>query len=1367
MTQITGLPREKYLGQPAWEFELALIPANHRTPELRAQLENLKQILTRTGAAPGWKEAAEFPIYRPDGTVRIIHQNTHLTKTERGYQIGGVVRDITERIKIEQSLRESEKRYRALYENGLTGILLAQPDGTILAANPEACRILGRTEAEICRGARNSVVNAADPRLAAGLEERARTGQFRGELTFVRADASIFPVEVFSSLYTDVDGKQYTNIIFHDITERKRAEEAIRLQRDLGVALNQAQDFPSMLNRILDSVLQTDTIDSAGIYLVDDGTGTLDLVAHRGLPPEFVKSATHYEANTPQAQLVHAGQPVYVRYDELIMSVDQIRLREGLRAFSMIPVLDHGQVIAAFNVASHTHDDIPADTRRILETLGSWIGTILNRFKTQMALDKSRDLALLVMNTMGQGLTITNAHGKFEFVNLAYADMVGYPSDQILGKSPKDFTHGADHAALDLARAERVAGRASTYETRLLRENGEAVHALINAVPLRNNDSPGGAIAVITDLTERIQAEQALRESEARFRIMADNAPVLIWMSGTDQLCNYFNQTWLDYTGRTLEQELGNGWAEGVHPDDVARCLEMYTTAFERREHFQMEYRLRRHDGEYGWLLDTGVPRLTPEGQFAGYIGSCTEITERKLAEQAVRTSERRFRELAESINEVFWIYEFDAKRITYISPAYEKVWGRTVESVHQTPNTFLESIHPDDRAIMFEATQRQILGELTTIEYRIIRPDGSLRWIWGRGFPVMEMGKCTRVVGVAVDITERKQIERQLHQSESYLRDLINVLPYGIVTTDSMGKILFASHHANELLSIPAGKSLVESNLLTWVAPEFRAQALEQLSSMITALPKLEFKEYQFRKLEGVLFWCEAASIAFQPIGDANPARRFLVVFQDISIRKHAEEELRQAKDAADTANRAKSTFLANMSHEIRTPLNAVLGFAQILDRDVTLSAAQREYVNTIQKSGEHLLTLINDILDLSKIEAGKMALQEQSFDLPRGIENVRELFARRAQDRALDLQVELDPTLPHYVVSDENKIRQVLINLIGNAIKFTPQGVITLRVRQVGAEVRFEVEDTGVGIATEEIPHLFEAFTQTTSGQRAGGGTGLGLALSRQMVRLLGGDLQVTSQFGHGSCFAFTVPLKAGEVAPTPVASRRVLAVSPNQPLCRILVVDDQPANRQLLIEILQTVNTMPATFEIREAENGQAAIETWETWQPHLIFMDMRMPVMTGQQATQEIRARLNVRANSVPTKIIAVTASAFEDDRARFLASGCDGFAIKPYLTEQIFALLAEHLNVEFIYVDEPLIVPALTQDDLAGRFGTLAPAWRNDLRNAIHLGDFEQVALLVEQIRDQDTRLHEQLAYWVYNYDRSAFLELIERSGEIQ
>ena len=483
----------------------------------------------------------------------------------------------------------------------------------------------------------------------------------------------------------------------------------------------------------------------------------------------------------------------------------------------------------------------------------------------------------------------------------------------------------------------------------------------------------------------------------------------------------------------------------------------------------------------------------------------------------------------------------------------------------------------------------------------------------------------------------------------------------------------------------------------------------------------------------------------------------------------KQRTEELAQSTKEAEDANRAKSVFLANMSHELRTPLNAIIGFAQLLQHNAKLLFPEaQESISIIYRSGEHLLTLINQVLDLTKDDVGRLTLNLSDCDLFGLLADVESFFSLKIKSKSLSLTVHRADDVPQYIRADAVKLRQVLINLLNNAVKFTDAGGVTVRVRRLPSDAEthilsFEVEDTGRGIAKEELPLLFQPFMQTESGRQAQEGTGLGLTLCRRFVKLMGGNIDIRSALNRGTTVIFSIHASLSEMIELPRrAARHAIALEPGQPRYRLLIADDKPDNRTLLIKLLA-----PFGFDLREARNGQEAVDISQEWPPHLIFMDLRMPILGGYEAVAEIRRRASENA----PVIIALSASSIEEELSTALSKGCQHFLRKPFQSSEIFESLERFLGIRFVYEDDP----AASDDmDLSNALTHLTPAalaalpddLREELRYAVRIVDFEQLTTkLAERIRPYNAQFADAIARVMFEYRVDLLDQLFQNSEQ--
>ncbi|MEA5582655.1 PAS domain S-box protein [Nodularia harveyana UHCC-0300] len=708
-----------------------------------------------------------------------------------------------------------------------------------------------------------------------------------------------------------------------------------------------------------------------------------------------------------------------------------------------------------------------------------------------------------------------------------------------------------------------------------------------------------------------------------------------------------------------------------VFPHVTEHCRQIHqkclTGAIEERH----EDPYIKSDGTTQWVSWLVRPWYQPSGEIGGIIMYSENITQRKQTEIALRHSEERYKSLITASSQIVWTVPADG------IPIYENTsWG---EFTGQTPEESqgigsLSAIHPGDRKFALATWKKAIsTGTPCKMEYRLRKHDGEYRYMLARSVPVLETDSSVREwVGTCTDIHERKEALAALEKRNTLLQSILAGTPDLILAKDLHGRYVTINSNAANFLGKPI-EEIIGKNDLELFAPEIADEIVAKDQQILsTGISETYEEDVPYNN---VIRNCITTKV---PWLDSNGKITGLIgIVRDVTDRKQAEIALNQAKEAAETASHAKSEFLANMSHELRTPLNGILGYAQILQRSPNLDSQQRSRIDIIYKCGSHLLTLINDILDLSKIEAQKVELMPTDFHFPAFLESVAEMCRIRAEIKHIEFHYHITAELPIGIRADEKRLRQVLINLLSNAIKFTDVGSVTFTVNYTSeGKIRFAVRDTGIGIVPEKLEVIFQPFEQAGDSRRQTEGTGLGLAISQKIVQFMDSTIQVESQSGVGSIFYFDVYLPAAdEWIKTSQRNDygQIIGIKNYQP--KILVVDDKWENRSVIAHLL-----IPLGFQVMEAVDGDDAwLKIWE-FHPDLIITDLLMPELDGFKLIQRIR-------NSEAFKnivIIVSSASVFETEKQRSLEVGGDDFIPKPLQAIELLHKLEEYLHLEWLY-----------------------------------------------------------------------------------
>ncbi|MDX2243701.1 MAG: PAS domain S-box protein [Leptolyngbyaceae cyanobacterium bins.302] len=1167
---------------------------------------------------------------------------------------------------------------------------------------------------------------------------------YKIDLRFFRQDGTMGYMEARGRAFRDEQG-QITRLFGTalDISSRKQAEEAQRQSESTNRALINA--IPDVLIRVQADGTYLDFLANSNINFIDPDRVEAGLSIYDVLPHEQARERLGYIQ-----QVLQTNQVFTYEYELLIDN--QLHYEEA----RIVPVQENEVLIVVRDISD----------RKLLEE---------ERKASEAALRRSEARFQMFMDHSPAAAWITDANGRMLYVSQTYQSTFQLPTSHVIGKSVFEL-YPTEVAQQFLANIQTVSQTRQVLEGNESAPRSDGTLGIFRVYKFPMPDALGQTLigGVAIDITQQYQAEVALQKSEQQLQMALEASGDGLWDWSIATGDVYYNPQYLLMLGYEVG-ELPNTlatWEYLTHPDDHPWVLDILNAHLkDTSAPYAFDYRVRTKSGEWKWIAVYGrVVARDEQGNPLRMIGTHRDVSDRKQIEAALQKSIEHEQAIAEVIQQM---------RQTLNLETIFTATTRELRRVLNCDRVLIYRFNPDWSGTVVAESMTN--GWISVMSH-LIHEDA---------FPLHTLSR------------DRCSIQRRDHQ-ETVIQDTY--------LQQTQGKVYCEGTQHTSISDI--------------YTANFEPCYIELLESL-QARAYLMVPIFSNHKLWGLLGsyqnsspreWSESeVQVSNQIVTQLGIAIQQAEMFTQIQQQSN---ELQQAKEVAEVANQAKSIFLANMSHELRTPLNVILGFTQVLRRDTTLAPIHQETIQTIHRSGEHLLSLINDILDLSKIEADRTLIEATSFDLFELLHNLEEMLCHRAISKNLQFRLELASDVPQFITTDANKLRQILINLLSNAIKFTEQGYVMLRVSldnghssdnshssfvirhsssdtnqvtqqsmthdqgqiinnqgqiindqgqttndqgqitndqgqitndRASMTLLFEVEDTGVGIAEDEVQDVFDAFVQSRSGKMAVGGTGLGLTISRRFARLMHGDIVVTSSPGHGSTFCLQLPVQVADVAsvPLPTPQRQFIGLVPGQPTYRILIVDDQPENRSLLARLMTQLG-----MEIREATNGQEAVTLYQQWHPHLVWMDIRMPVLDGYEATQQIRS-----LSSEPTPVvIALTAQASMSDRGLALRSGCNDFVTKPFNENLLYDKMAEYLNLQFAYAESPQhsnthafasqnAHPVLTAES----FAVMPEEWLTAVYHAAQVCDEEEIEQLLHHIPEAHVLLANQLRQLIHDY----------------
>jgi PAS domain S-box-containing protein len=1228
--------------------------------------EEIDQITTEMSQKGFWYREIEYVTRKG----KVFWGNIAAKPVQIADQVVNLVRvtDISSRKQFEQALIESEERFREIAGTISQCFFVRASTGEFLYVSPAYEKIWGRTCESLYQNPESwmEILHPDDRQLVEGsLRAQFKGNPVKRQYRIIRPDGQERWIVTSISVVRDDAGQPLRFIgIAEDIsdayrqaTQRKRFEQAL---------IESEARFQAFMNY------------SPLLAWISDGDGKV-LYCNRSV-----------ELWTERAASELIGETIWALHPPNIAQQHLENIRYVLNTRQVLETNE-----SAFTPDGTLHEFLtykfPLIDANGQCLVGGIAADITDRKRAEEALQESQARLEKLTNNVPGSIYAVVLHSdgsiSFEYTSSAVRDIHELEPEQVLENATLlfDHMHPDDRASYSLA----VEISAQTLELfrhqwRIITPSGKLKWLQAQSKPERRSNGDIVWYGVVFDITDKKQAEESLRRYERIVSATADAMSLVdrnyIYQVVNQTYLTWHNQPYDEIVGHSVSEILGAQAFETVIKERLNLSLAGQTVQYQ--DWFEFASLGRR------FLSVTYSPYLEADNTISGVVVSLRDITELQQAEEALRESEAQLNMIVTNTCDGILILDEQGK-IGFANPAAVELFNRPPE---------------------------ELIGYLwgmplqETAEIELMGSNGQIRIAEMKAVRTTWQGESAYVV-VLRDISDRKRAELELQEREYRLRTLADNLPNGLIyqlVQEPNGKVYFSYITAGieRLVGIKPEVVMQDASVLHNIIIEEDRLLNEQLTE--ESRRNLSLFEMQMRKRTptGEIQWSYVRS-APRRLDDGRTVWDGIEI--DITNLKQAEAELAKAKEAAEAANRAKSAFLANMSHELRTPLNGILGYAQILQADKNCTPKQKEGVDIIYQCGTHLLTLISDILDLSKIEAEKLELYPEDFHFPSFLTGVTEIFRLKAAQKSINFTyLALNP-LPRVIHADEKRLRQVLMNLLSNAVKFTDTGSVTFKVEVIShkpsvmgnreqdqlpitdyrlpitdyplpiIKLRFQVEDTGIGITSEQLEKIFLPFEQVGDTSRRSEGTGLGLAISQKIVEMMGSQIFVESTPGVGSLFGFDLDLP--EVStPTQLMSMKttdnIIGYSGSKR--KILVVDDHWENRAVIINMLE-----PLGFELLEAATGQEGLEKAVECKPDLILADLVMPVMDGYQMTQRLRQIPEFQN----TTIIAISASVFEAYQQKSQESGCQDFLPKPVQAEELLNKIKSYLNLSWIYDKE--------------------------------------------------------------------------------